>query len=139
MHIHHHQEEALTVERGRLAYQRLGEQPQFAEAGETVVFGPGEAHRFWNPADEDLHVSGYVQPADNVEYFLSAIYESQREHGGRPGQFEAAYLATRYRSEFAMAEVPALVQRFVFPALVALGRLLGRYDKYAAAPQPVIR
>jgi hypothetical protein len=36
-------------------------------------------------------------------------------------------------------EVPAAVQRFVFPVQVAVGRLLGRYEKYADAPEPVRR
>jgi hypothetical protein len=38
-----------------------------------------------------------------------------------------------------MAEIPAPVQRFVFPVVVALGRLLGKYNKYADAPEPVRR
>jgi hypothetical protein len=140
MHVHNLQEEAITVERGRLAYQRPGEPPRFAERGETVVFAPGEAHRFWNPGDEDIHLTGYVQPADNFEYYLTAIYESQREGGGgRPDQFEAAFLATRFRSEFGMPEIPAAVQRFVFPLLVTVGRMLGKYRRYADAPQPVTR
>lgn len=140
MHVHHHQEEALTVEQGRLGYQRPGEPPQFAEAGETVVFKAGEVHKFWNPGEEDLRCSGYVQPADNLEYFLAAIYESQRESGGsRPDPFEAAFLARRFRSEFGMAEIPALVQRLVFPAQVIVGRVLGKYRKYADAPEPVTR
>ena len=33
MHVHHHQVEALTVEQGRIGYQRLGEPPQFGEPG----------------------------------------------------------------------------------------------------------
>ena len=37
MHVHHFQEEALTVERGRIAYQRPGGQPQYAERGATVT------------------------------------------------------------------------------------------------------
>ena len=140
MHVHHYQEEALTVEQGRLAYQRPGEPPRFAGPGETVAFGPGEAHRFWNPGDEDLRLTGHIQPADNIEYLLSAIYESQRQAGGsRPDPFEAAFLTTRYRSEFGMAEVPAPVQRLVFPALVIAGRLLGKYRKHVQAPEPVIR
>jgi mannose-6-phosphate isomerase-like protein (cupin superfamily) len=135
MHVHHHQEEALTIEQGRIAYQRPGEQPRFAGPGETVVFMPGEPHRFWNPGQEELRCTGYIQPADNVEFFLTAIYASQRENGGRrPGLFDAAFLARRFRSEFGMAEVPAAVQRFVFPVLVIVGRLLGRYGKYADAP-----
>jgi quercetin dioxygenase-like cupin family protein len=140
MHVHHYQEEALTVERGRLAYQRLGGQPQFAGPGETVVFKPGEAHKFWNAGDEDLTCTGYIQPADNIEYFLGAIYASQRASGGsRPGLFDAAFLTRRYRSEFSMSEIPAPVQRFVFPIVVAVGRLLGKDKKYADAPEPVRR
>jgi hypothetical protein len=140
MHVHHHQEEALTIEQGRIAYQRPGEPPQFAEPGVTVVFKPGEAHRFWNPGEEDLRCTGYIQPADNLEYFLTAIYESQRQKGGsRPDPFEAAFLATRFRSEFGMAEIPALVQRLVFPVQAVVGRLLRKYRKYADAPQPVER
>jgi hypothetical protein len=61
----------------------------------------------------------------------------KRSGGHRPDPFEAAFLARRYRSEFGMAEIPAPVQRFVFPVLVAVGRLLGKYKKYADAPQPV--
>jgi quercetin dioxygenase-like cupin family protein len=140
MHVHHYQEEALTVEEGKIGYQRPGEPPQFAERGETVVFAPGEAHRFWNAGEEDLRCTGYIQPADNVEYFLTAIFESQRENGGsRPGPFEAAFLSRRFRSEFGMAEIPALVQRLLFPVLVTVGGLLGKYRRYADAPEPVTR
>lgn len=140
MHVHHYQEEALTIQQGRIGYQRPGEPPRFAGPGETVVFEPGEAHRFWNAGEEDLRCTGYIQPADNVEYFLTAIFESRRENGGsRPDLFEAAFLTRRYRSEFYMSEIPAVVQRFVFPVLVTVGRVLGKYGKYADAPEPVRR
>ncbi len=140
MHVHHHQEESLTVEQGAIGFQRPGEPEQFAERGETVVFKPGEMHRFWNAGEEELRLTGHVQPADNLEYFLSAIYESTRENGGsRPDTFEAAFLARRFESEFGMAQVPAPVQRFVFPVLESVGRLLGKYGKYADAPEPVTR
>jgi quercetin dioxygenase-like cupin family protein len=140
MHVHHYQEEALTVEQGRIGYQRAGEPEQFAGPGETVVFKPGEEHRFWNPGEEDLRCSGYVEPADNLEYFLTAIYDSQRTSGGsRPSPFDAAFLATRFRSEFGLSEIPGAVQRVVFPIVVVVGRLLGKYGKYADAPAPVRR
>ena len=137
MHVHHHQQESLTVQQGRIGYQRPGEPPRFAERGETVVFAPGEAHRFWNAGREDLRCTGHIEPAGNVEYFLTAIYESQRANGGsRPDTFEAAFLARRFAGEFGMTDVPAAARRFVFPALVMVGRLLGRYGKYAEAPEP---
>jgi quercetin dioxygenase-like cupin family protein len=140
MHVHHHQEEALTVTHGRIAYQRPGEPAQFGGPGDTVVFKPGEAHKFWNPGPDDLRCTGYVEPADNVEYFLTEIYASTKRSGGaRPDPFDAAFLVTRYRDEFAMVEIPAAVQRFVFPLQVALGRLLGKYRRYADAPEPVRR
>jgi len=140
MHVHHHQEEALTVVQGRIGYRRLGEEARFAGPGETVVFREGEAHRFWNAGEEDLRCAGYIEPADNVEYFLAAIFGSQRRGGGsRPDPLDAAFLARRYRSEFGMVGIPAPVQRLVFPVLVAVGRALGRYEKYADAPEPVRR
>jgi|SRR5215210_154083 len=140
MHVHHHQEEALTVQRGRIGYRRPGGPARFAGPGETVVFRAGEAHKFWNAGEEDLRGTGYIEPADNIEYFLGAIFESQKRNGGaRPDLLDAAFLARRYRSEFGMVEIPAPVQRFVFPVLVAIGGLLGRYGKYADAPGPVRR
>jgi hypothetical protein len=128
------------VVRGRIGYQRLGGQPRFAGPGETVVFEPGEPHRFWNAGEEDLLGTGYIQPADNIEYFLGAVFESQKRSGGSgPNLLDAAFLARRYRGEFGLVEIPAPVQRFVFPVLVAIGKLLGRYNQYADAPEPVRR
>jgi quercetin dioxygenase-like cupin family protein len=140
MHVHYHQEEALTVLEGQLGYERPGQPARFAGPGETVVFRAGEAHRFWNAGEEVLRCAGWIEPADNVEYFLGAIFESQKRSGGsRPNLLDAAFLARRYRDEFGLLEIPAPVQRFVFPVLVAVGGLLGRYGKYADAPEPVRR
>jgi len=140
MHVHHYQQESLKVVRGRLAYQRPGQPAQFAGPGETVTFPAGDAHRFWNAGEEDLCCTGYIEPADNIEYFLREVYASMKRAGGhRPDPFDAAFLTTRYRSEFAMVDIPAPVQRFVFPVQVALGRRLGKYKRYAGAPEPVRR
>ena len=140
MHLHHYQEQALTVAQGRIGYRRPGEPERFAGPGETVSFRAGEAHRFWNGGEDILRCKGYIEPADNIEYFLGAICESQKRSGGsRPNPVDAAYLARRYRSEYGIVGIPAPVQRFVFPILVAIGGLLGRYKKYADAPEPVRR
>ena len=140
MHVHHRQDEGLTVLSGRVGYQRLGQDAQFAGPGESVAFKAGDAHKFWNAGTEPLRCTGYIEPADNVEYFLEKIYESQRSEGSeRPNAFDAAFLSRRYRNEFGMLEIPAAVQRIVFPILVAIGTMTGRYRKYADAPQPVQR
>jgi quercetin dioxygenase-like cupin family protein len=140
MHVHHLQEEALTVERGTMGWQRLGEEERLAQRGETVTFAPGDVHRFWNAGDDELVCAGQVRPPDNIEYFLTQVYASTRANGGkRPRLFDAAYLMTRYRSEFGIAEIPAPVQRFVFPVVVAAGRLFGLHRRFAGAPEPVSR
>lgn len=140
MHVHYLQEEALTVESGTMAWQRAGEEKQIARSGDSVTFAPGEVHRFSNAGDDDLVGTGYVRPPDNLEYFLTQIYASTKANGGRrPRVFDAAYLLSRYRSEFGMADIPAPVQRFVFPILVAGGWLFGLHRRFAGAPEPVRR
>ncbi len=140
MHAHHLQEEALTVERGTMGYQVLGEEERRADAGETATFAPGVAHRFWNTGDDELVCTGQVRPPDNIEYFLTEIYASMRRSGGdRPGLFDAAYLSLRYRDEFEMLAIPRPVQRVLFPLIVAVGKLFGRHRRFAGAPEPVRR
>ena len=140
MHVHHLQEEGLTVERGTIAYQVLGEEERRAGPGETVTFAPGVAHRFWNAGEDQLEATGWIRPPDNIEYFLTEIYASTRRSGGeRPGLFDAAYLSLRYRSEFEMLAIAKPVQRVLFPAIVAVGRVLGWDKRFAGAPEPVTR
>ncbi len=140
MHVHHRQEESLTVERGTLGYQRKGHPEQTARPGETVTFPPGDAHRYWNAGDDELECGGVIRPPDNAEYFLGEIFASTKRHGGkRPGIFDAAYLSHRYRSEFEMLEAPAPVRRLVFPVIAAVGTLLGLHRRFTGAPEPVRR
>jgi quercetin dioxygenase-like cupin family protein len=138
MHVHHFQEEAMTVVVGKLGFQTVGEQPRYAEPGETMIFAPGVGHRWWNAGTTELHCAGWAKPPHNVEYFLAAIFDSMKRSGRkRPGLFDAAFLLRRYRSEIGMLEIPAVVQKVVFPVLLALGRILRKYDKFKDAPEPV--
>ena len=140
MHTHLIQEEALTVESGTIRYEGPGQDEQEAGPGETVVFAPGETHRFWNAGDDELVCTGYVSPPDNLEYFLSEIYASMERNGGeRPGAFDGAYLTRRYRTEFQMNNIPGPVQAVVFPVVAALGGLLGWGKRYEDAPEPISR
>ena len=66
------------------------------------------------------------------------IFDSMRQNGGkRPGLFDAAFLMTRYKSEFAMVDMPKPVQTIVMPLLYALGSLLGKHRQFKDAPEPV--
>lgn len=138
MHVHYKQAESLTVVEGRLGYQILGEAPCYAGPGETVVFAAGVPHRFWADGEQVLRCTGYAEPPHNLVYFLSEIYRSTRENGGRkPDDIEMAYLLHRYGSEFGILDVPAPVQRFVFPLLRVIGWFSGKNRRFAQAPAPV--
>ena len=53
------------------------------------------------PATSRCAATGEIWPPDNIEYFLTQIFESTDRNGGeRPGMFDAAFLTTRYGSEF---------------------------------------
>ena len=66
------------------------------------------------------------------------MFASMKENGGkRPGLFDAAFLTTRYRTEFAMLEMPSLVRQVVVPMIYVVGLALGKYTKYKDAPPPI--
>lgn len=138
MHVHWQQEEGLTVVSGRIGYQMAGEEPRYVEAGESAVFPAGVAHRWWAEGDQPVHATGYVLPANNMVYFLSEIYRSMRASGsGKPNDFDAAFLLHKYRSEFAMIDIPPFVIRFVFPMLRLAGKVTGRFKKFERGPDPL--
>jgi uncharacterized cupin superfamily protein len=140
MHVHHLQSESLTVVEGRIGWGRPDGSEHFAGVGETVTFLAGDPHRFWNAGEGPLRCTGYIDPADNIEFFLGELFRTQRERGShRPDPWVAAFLLTRYRSEFALLALPPFVARFVLPVQVLVGRVLGKYRRYADAPAPAQR
>ncbi|MVM41835.1 cupin domain-containing protein [Spirosoma sp. HMF3257] len=138
MHVHWLQDEGLTVVNGRIGYQIQGQPEQFAGEGETVVFRRGVPHRFWNAGRQTLQCTGWINPANSVVFFLSAIYAAQNKSGkAQPETFDAAYLLTRYTTEFDMVEIPRFVRNVIIPITYQLGRLLGKYKHFEGAPEPL--
>jgi quercetin dioxygenase-like cupin family protein len=136
-HIHYLEEEGFTVRSGTLGYQLLGHEPRYAQAGETVLFPAGAAHRWFNAGETEAHMTGWAKPPHNHPYILTSIFESMKRNGGRrPSMFDMAFLMTRYRNEIGNPTIPMWVQRAVFPILVILGKLTGRYAHFKDAPEP---
>ncbi len=141
MHTHLRQDESFTVVQGRIGYQVFGGPEQFAAVGEHIHFPAGCPHRFWNAGTDELVIKGYCSPPNNLQYFLTALYASAKANHtptGAPGFWDGAWLLTRYRSEFDMPLIPVFVKRFIFPIVVAIGSVLGKYRKYADAPPPLV-
>ena len=137
MHTHYRQDEIFTIVSGLMAYETPGDGVKYAYKGETVVIKAGIPHKFWNAGDEILKGKAYVTPPDNFVYFLTEIYRSINANKGRPGMYDGAFLLNRYKSEFAMLEIPAFVRKFIFPVVLFLGNLLGKNKKFANAPAPL--
>lgn len=140
MHVHLLQEEGFTVAKGKMGYQILGQPERFAEEGETVIFDKGTPHRFWNAGDDVLNCKAWVKPVYSYSYFLQAVFNAQNKSGkAQPALFDAAYLITRYKSEYDMLEIPVPVKKLVFPIVYAVGKLLGKYRHFEDAPAAVKR
>jgi quercetin dioxygenase-like cupin family protein len=140
MHTHFLQDESLTVIKGKIGYQVMGQEKQYANEGETVLFKRGIPHRFWNAGDDILICNGWIKPANTIVFYLSAIYDAQKRSGSpQPEKFDAAYLLTRYSKEYDVPEIPAFVKKTIMPMTLIVGRMLGKYKKFEDAPEPVIK
>lgn len=137
MHVHHMQDESLTVVQGKMGSLVQGEAEKFFNVGDSITYKAGQAHKFWCVGNERLVCTGSINPAHNFEYFLSGIYDSMKANGGKqPGAFDAAYLLDRYRSEFDMLDIPGFVKKVIFPVALFFGKLQGKQRKFEGAPLP---
>ena len=84
MHVHNQQFEKITVTNGRMGVELASGEKSIAEAGETVTFAPGEAHRFWNDGDQPLESTGEVWPAGNFEWYITQVFASIARPDGLP-------------------------------------------------------
>ncbi len=137
MHTHLRQDEGVTVVKGKIGYQISGEEPRYAGPGDSVEFKRGVPHRFWNAGEDELHVAGWVEPAENIVFFLTTLYDAlNRGEGKRPELFDGAYLTLRYAREYDAPEIPGFVKYIVMPIAYVVGLLLGKYNKFKDAPNP---
>ena len=137
-HVHWKQEESLTVIGGKMATQIPGQEPKYYGPGETATFHRGTWHRFWNAGDDDLHVKGWIKPANNVEYFLTELYkaiDAGKDH--RPEPVAAAFLTMKYRSEFGVYGIPPFVKKVIIPVQFFIGKLTGAHKRFKEAPEPM--
>jgi quercetin dioxygenase-like cupin family protein len=138
MHVHYKQDESITVMSGSLTYKILGQEPVLIKEGETVKFLRNVPHSFWNSGEGELILSGWVKPVNTIVFFLTALFDAQKRGSNkRPEAYDAAYLMMRYKSEYGLPELPGFVKNVIIPTTYKLGKLLGKYDKFKDAPEPM--
>jgi hypothetical protein len=74
-------EEAFAVRRGLLGYQRRGGRRGSRDPARRSCSG-WASRKVLERRGEDLLCAGSIEPAHNADYFLAALFESQRENGG---------------------------------------------------------
>jgi quercetin dioxygenase-like cupin family protein len=126
MHRHPYQSEEFTVLEGTLMVEMDGVK-HVLEVGETIRVEPNSVHRFSGHEGKAVAIKSIVTPALNLEYFITEIFEaSNRNKAKAPTAMEAAFIIHQMRGEYYLAEVPVFIQRFIFPVLASVGRLLGK-------------
>lgn len=137
LHVHLKEREEGEVVSGVLSVIVGGKTDNIAAGGRPVI-PAGVPHRWWNGGDQLLKTRGRVVPVVDLDRFLQAMFAAMNSGpAGRPRLFYAAHVAYRHRRTQRLATIPLVVQRILFPALVFVGWLLGKYrgDDWPGAPR----
>jgi hypothetical protein len=128
LHVHHEENEEGRVIAGTLSAVVDGRAIQ-AGAGSSATFPAGSAHRWWNDGDETLVAEGYVTPLVDLDRYLQAVFDvlNSGPAADRPPLFYIAHVMWRHRRTQAVVIMPKAIQSILWPLLVAMGTILGRY------------
>ncbi len=135
-HVHFHQREEGRVTAGSVG-ARIGGEEVIIPAGGAAVFPAGVVHTWWNAGQDLLEMSGRAIPAGDLDRYLQAVFAVLNAgNPGRPSLFYLAHVFWRHRHTQAIASPPRAVQRIVFPVIVFVGFLLGKYrrDDWPGSP-----
>jgi mannose-6-phosphate isomerase-like protein (cupin superfamily) len=127
LHVHFHQREEGSVKAGSVGAQ-IGSEKVVVPAGGTAVFPAGIVHKWWNAGDDLLELSGRAIPAVDLDRYLQAIFAVvNASPSGRPSIFYLAHVVWRHRHTQALASPPRIIQFAVFPLVLLVGFVLGKY------------
>src|SRR6476661_3679735 len=127
LHIHFEEDEHVEVVSGTLSASVDGNS-LVIKAGDSAHFPKGSAHRWWNDGDEELVLKGVVTPGVDLDRYLQALFEVLNAGSpNRPPIFYMAHVLYRHRKTQSTLVVPRAVQRILFPIVVLLGTVLGKY------------
>ena len=127
LHVHFLQREEGQVKAGTLAAQ-VGKEKIVVPAGGSAAFAAGMRHKWWNAGDDPLEFSGQAIPAVDLDRFLQGVFAVlNASSNGRPSIFYIAHVLWRHRNSQLIATPPPAIQRIVFPVILFIGRVLGKY------------
>lgn len=126
VHVHLLEHESGIVKAGTLG-ALVGGEKIVVPTGGTVVLPAGIRHRWWNAGHDPLEFTGQAVPAVDLDRFLQAVFAVLNASNGRPPIFYLAHVLWRHRNTQSLSVPPRAIQRIVFPVLLIIGRILGKY------------
>jgi mannose-6-phosphate isomerase-like protein (cupin superfamily) len=137
LHQHFQEREEGMVKAGMLGAQ-VGNKELIVPAGGSAVFPAGVSHKWWNAGEDLLELSGRVIPAVDLDRYLQAVFAILNASStGRPSVFYIAHALWRHRHTQASLVPPRFVQRILFPVVLLIGRILGKYrgESWPGSPE----
>ncbi len=127
LHVHFREQEEGVVKAGTLGAQ-LGTKTFTVPTGGGVVLPSGIPHRWWNAGDDLLEFSGHATPAVDLDRYLQGVFAVlNTSSSGRPPIFYLAHVLWRHRETQQLMLPPPAIQRVVFPVVLFIGSILGKY------------
>jgi quercetin dioxygenase-like cupin family protein len=126
LHIHLHEQEQGTVTAGTLG-ALVRTEKILVPTGGSVVLPAGVSHRWWNAGSDFLQFNGQAAPAVDLDRFLQAVFAVLNASNGRPPIYYLAHVLWRHRKTQLIMIPPPAIQRILFPVVVMIGRMLGKY------------
>ncbi len=135
-HIHQLQVEEVFVKTGLLGAQ-VGSEKITVPTGGRAAFTAGVVHRWWNAGNDLLELHGSAVPAADLDRYLQGLFAVLNSStSGRPPIFYLAHVLWRHRHTQVVTLPPLAVQRIVFPIVLLVGRILGKYKGTAWPGSP---
>ncbi len=127
LHVHFRENEEIVVKAGTLG-ALVGTEKIIVPAGGTAVLPAGIPHRWWNAGDGLLEVSGHAGPAADLDRYLQALFAVLNDNpDAAPSIFYLAHVLWRHRDTQQILKPPPAVQGILFPVILFIGRILGKY------------
>jgi len=126
-HMHLQEREEGEVQAGTLG-ARIGNRRLVVQTRGNAAFPAGVVHSWWNAGETVLQFNGRVIPAVDLDQFLQALFSVLNAGAtNRPSIFYLAHVLWRHRKTQAIVKPPVAIQRILFPVVLLIGRLLGKY------------
>jgi len=139
IHRHPHQDESVTVVKGRIR-ARIGDEEREYGPGESAVLPKGVWHDFRVVGDSEAEVIGRASPSLGLELLLPTLAglaaEGRTDRKGRPRPLQGAVLGQFFWEVAHFKTPPPAVQKALLPLLAAIGRRRGLRPYYDRHFQP---